>query len=313
MNKSVVVHVPLELGGVRNVTENLANEMIARGWHVRKVSSLTKFIYFGLFEKNDFSITSLSFGLFAFLYKKSIYILHGFPMVDIQPLWKRIFLRLIPKVAKKMGVQLVAVSHLTKSMYQRIYGVKVDAVIHNGVSDIFFNSTPKYKKNKVILYLGRLVKGKGVDDAIRAFDESRLFTLGYEFHVVGSGPLAAEFHSLSLISPWLVFHGSVNEDVKLQLMRNAEIFVSLNDFEPMGVVFAEALLCDCKIIAPFVGGFREFIPLDYSAFYCDPSDLNSIISSYEKAIKSNYSAGSLRKNYFNYAEIVDKYLDAVES
>ena len=59
MNKSVVVHVPLELGGVRNVTENLANEMIARGWHVRKVSSLTKFIYFGLFEKNDFSITSL--------------------------------------------------------------------------------------------------------------------------------------------------------------------------------------------------------------------------------------------------------------
>ena len=302
--KNYIDYVPNKIGGVNNVTYSLSLGLQKLGHSVKIVNSIKSMLHALIDNKSAIFISSLSFGIFNPLFKKSIYILHGFPMKDSQSKIASYVLKLMPQYVKFFKGKLIAVSHLTKEIHERIYGINVDDVIHNGVSSEYYEDVNNRKKvkEKNILYVGRIVEGKGVRNIINGFKSSRANDFGYKLVIVGSGSLLGELSSEADGQKNIIFKGEISENEKVELMKAADIFISLHSFEPMGVVFAEAIVTGCKIIAPFCGGYREFIPSLYPFFGCDPRKMETVALAIDTAIQSQTSNlfEDIDIQYFNY-------------
>ncbi len=308
----IVVYVPRALGGVQNVTRSLADGLRKNGYDVFESSNLFEFFRWG-FRKESVGIASLQAGFLSMFYRRSIYIVHGFPIVGVHNWIQRQLIRLAVKFALFFGSKTVAVSYLTKAINERVFGLKIHRVIHNGASDIFFESSSQIvKKDKSILFVGRFVSEKGVLKIIQAFNDSQLAKKGYRLKFVGNGELLPEM-KLKDIDNSLDFLIECDEREKVNVMRRAEIFISLHDFEPMGVVFVEALLCRCKIVSPYSGGQAEFIPHGYPHFRCNPNDRDSIVSALKRAIDSVNFDYQLDNNAFSYTkQIAKEYIEVLD-
>lgn len=313
----ILVYVPRSLGGVRNVTLGLADGFRFRGHEVVVCESLLQCVRHAWGRSIDLAVLSLASGVLALLFSQCIYILHGFAAVDAHSFFVRRMLSFIPRFVRCVGGKLVAVSYLTKSVHERILGIPVDGVIFNGVSKEFFDMAQSFSpesKSKVILFVGRFIPGKKVLESGAAFLQSGLQDQGYRMQFIGAGPLLPNLQAMAKQHKAIEIFVDVEEPVKVEMMRRAEIFLSLNDFEPMGVVFAEALVCGCKIVAPICGGHREFIPLNYPLVTCDPSNEQSIIEAMRKASTVSAEVQDFDFSCFSYREhIAQQYLALVNS
>ena len=80
------------------------------------------------------------------------------------------------------------------------------------------------------------------------------------------------------------------------MFSNAKIFISCSETEPFGMVFIEALLQGCLIVAPRSGGPLEIFSLlgecanDFFYFYDQEKDLHNKL---EDAIRKYYSKDDL--------------------
>ena len=89
--------------------------------------------------------------------------------------------------------------------------------------------------------------------------------------------------------------------------KKSEVFVSLNDSEPMGIVFFEAVLLHCKVVSPFTGGQVESLydlPVNTRCFV-DVDSPESIAEGIEKMFLSsgeNLGPGRLDLSYEHVAE-----------
>jgi glycosyltransferase involved in cell wall biosynthesis len=281
----LVVYCPREMGGVRHVTEALSDGIEQNGRAVIRAHSLADLMR-ARWSGASTAILSLEAGFLAGLYRKSVYILHGFPVVDSYSLARRVAVRAAARLARRGGARLVAVSHLTRAVHERLYGISVDAVIFNGCSGSLHRRAAEPRngstRHKWITYVGRLIEGKGVKVIVAGFATSTLPSLGYELRIAGGGPLAEWVSEASRRCASIRMLGEISEQAKEDLLFSSEAFVSLNDFEPMGVVFVEAALAGCKIVAPFCGGHREFIPLEHAVSLCDPSSVVSVAAAFDR-------------------------------
>ncbi len=312
LRTQIAVYTPPNLGGVKSVTKSLAVGLRKNGYDVLEFSSLSKFFYYG-FRKKSVGIASLKAGFLTIFFWRSIYIVHGFPMVGVQNNLERWLINLAAKFALFFGSKTVAVSYLTKAVNEKIFGVKIHEVIHNGASELFFrNSIQLYEKTKYVLFVGRFIKTKGVLNVIQAFNASRICEKGYRLKLIGNGDLLPEMKSMDEGRNF-DFLIDCDELTKADCMRKAEVFISLHDFEPMGVVFVEALLSRCKIISPHSGGQSEFIPHGYPHFKCDPANLDSISNALVQATVQRDFDYEMNEKIFSYPHhIAKRYINTLD-
>jgi glycosyltransferase involved in cell wall biosynthesis len=310
----VVIYSPAQAGGVRHVTECLADGIQRNGRQAvlaRTISDLVRARRQGATE----AILSLEAGYVAPLFARSIYILHGMPFVDTHASWRRAAVRGAARCARWSGARLVAVSYVTRAVHERLYGIPVDAVITNGCSASFHARaearTAASGRERWVAFVGRLIDGKGIRKIVRAFAASGLPALGYELRVAGSGPLSSWVTAEAEQCRAIRVLGAITEQAKEDLLFRSDAFVSLNDFEPMGVVFAEALLAGCKIVAPVFGGHREFLPASHPVALCDPANVESITAALD-AIPSLPHPGPAPRKEFDYLRtIAPRYLEVL--
>jgi glycosyltransferase involved in cell wall biosynthesis len=313
--ETVVVHCPQEVGGVRQVTEALADGIAYQGRAAVKAEGLMSLVRWRLRGVRS-AVLSLQTGVLAFLFRRSVYILHGYPRVDSYSLARRVAIRVTARLARMGGAKLVAVSHLTRAVHERIYGIPVDAVIFNGCSAALHSratiSNPERMRSRWVTYVGRLIDGKGIKTIVEGFIASRLPSSGYELRVAGRGPLEGWLRTIASEHPQVVPLGGISECEKDDLLYESEAFVSMNDFEPMGVVFVEALMSGCKIVAPLCGGHREFIPQEYPLSLCDPADLGSVRSAFDRLLDLD-APRPVARSLFDYREsIAPRYIQLLD-
>ena len=312
----IVIYVPRCQGGVRNVTLSLAESIRSKGIDVFTVHdhySLLSFSirYFFATRRRPSAILSLSSGIFAPLFERSVYILHGFPVKPLYGFFRAESLKVCARLASLSGAKTSAVSYLTKNIFQRIYGIHVDFVIPNGVSSHFHSApSPSLPKAKRVLYLGRLSSNKGVLELAAAFFSSSLPSKGYQLWIAGSGPLGGRLAELASSSGSVVYLGEVDEDVKMNLYLDSEIFVSLNDFEPFGVTAIEASFACCKTILAYGTGIADHFPMGGVLIKCDPQSKRSVAGALEAAVELGFPAplDPLQKLVYDYSFIASKYL-----
>ncbi|MEN3062097.1 MAG: glycosyltransferase family 4 protein [Candidatus Methanosuratincola petrocarbonis] len=156
----------------------------------------------------------------------------------------------------------ICVSNFEKHLVMRDFGLSNEdvAVIPNGIDlKEFANLKKRENDHKVILYVGRLEKYKGIDYLIRA-----LHWLGNEFilEIVGSGPHREDL--LRLIDNLGVkdrvkFFQNLPRDELLQKYADADVFALLSEHEAYGISVAEALAAGTPCIVANTSALSEWI------------------------------------------------------
>jgi len=141
-----------------------------------------------------------------------------------------------------------------------------DAVIPNFVDPA--ELTYCEEKEEYALFIGRLIKRKGVEVAVQATRE-----LGLRLVIAGQGSLRSEQEGLDVRDPHVEFVGSVGQGARAELMRKARmVFVPTYYLEPFGLVAVEAQMCGTPVLTTDWGAFSETVLHGVTGYRCRTFD-----------------------------------------
>ena len=206
--------------------------------------------------------------------------------------------------------KVICVSNFIKNKFLRDINDNHDkvTVLYNGIE----RQSAKFpKKKKQIIYVGRIVKEKGVHLYTKAVKEIAHKFKEWKFLIIGSYKLGdketsifskqiiQEFNNIGLNTKVLGFLS--NQNVK-QIMSESSLIVipSLWD-EPFGLVAAEAMSCGVGIISSNSGGLPEIIK--ESGILIENINEKKIVSELEKVLSSNEKLKKLQKLSWNNFEL----------
>lgn len=210
-------------------------------------------------------------------------------------------------VANSQGLKKLA---LKTSPKQKI------EIIYTGVDTKLFKPDNKIKKKKIILFVGRLIKRKGINYLFQAFAESgKELKDNYQIWLVGDGPEKTNLINLGKklgIYQKIKFLGIKNKKQLVDIYNQTKIFVLPSLNEGMSNVLLEAIACGLPLIATNVGGSREIIK--GNGFITSTKNslaLKTVLEKYassEKLILDHSKKSLERSNYFSWQKTVKKYL-----
>lgn len=271
-------------GGVASFDEGLAEAILQKGHDVTVISTqwgetpLKSSVPIELVKGSgvlkaikkiepDIVIASLNYGKYfrGITDSKKIYFLHGFFNIASYGVVKTLLAVCYQKWMCSLADEVVANSYFTSALNKKFWNIESDKVAWLGADNEYIscvrkNSIIKNAENGKVMFAGRLVKGKGVDTIINAFSHLENSEGKYTLVIAGDGPLKPELEKLARGKNVRVeFLGKVDHSEMFKKYSDAEIFISLNETEPFGITYVEALLSGCKIICPKTGGQVEFL------------------------------------------------------
>ena len=129
-----------------------------------------------------------------------------------------------------------------------------------------------------ILFMSRLVPGKGLEATLRALVLLRDADLNVSLVVAGAGPSrgAAEALARSLGLTNVSFAGNVGGQVKADLLHDSDVYVLPSSGEGMPISVLEAMLSGLAIVVTRVGGLADFVVDGENALLLGPASPTEI-------------------------------------
>ena len=206
--------------------------------------------------------------------------------------------RLISKILNHTS-QVVAVGNeLARRALQLQTADRNIRVIYNGVDSEMFcaegidrelirQKTGLKPENRVILFVGRLVEGKGVYELIEVFAQ-----ICNKFHdtvlaLVGSGPEKGALGDLAVkkgLGGRILLPGPAPQEDLVYWYAACEAFVLLSRHEGVPNVIAEAMCCGRPVVATRVGGVPELVENTRSGFLVKPGRIGEAAEALEKLL-----------------------------
>jgi glycogen(starch) synthase len=134
----------------------------------------------------------------------------------------------------------------------------------------------------LVLFVGRLVYEKGVQDLLRAMPRLRRRHPGIRLLVCGTGPNDAELRAQARalrLGRSVEFLGFVPEEVVAELAAAADCAVVPSIYEPFGLVALEAAAAGTPLVVADVGGLREFVEHGITGLRFTPGDAAGLADS----------------------------------
>lgn len=265
-------------GGVAVFTENIAKEAALQNHTVMIATKgrKTDYNYKNIKVENIFNISrilrfrpnlvisSLQYSFILSCYNLNctkVHILHGFTNFSYYSAFKVFIMHSIDRIIRRKFDYIIANSNFTKYINKVIFNIKSDGIIYIGISDKQLNYLKDNKNNysdqrSGLLYVGRVVPAKNVETAIKAFNLLR--DSNKKFEIFGYG---SEYERLNSLyhSDKVKFNGSIDYKSVIEKYLRSKVFISLNDSEPFGITYVEALASGMFIVAPDQGGQVEFL------------------------------------------------------
>ena len=189
--------------------------------------------------------------------------------------------------------EVIVNSNYMKNEIQRIFGLPYDkiSVIPNGVKlDKFEGIERDYDlrrqyamdNEKIILYVGRLVYEKGVQNLIGAMPKILENYHDSKLVICGRGgmmdELKQEAHNLG-IDEKVYFVGYCDAAKVQKMYINADIAVFPSTYEPFGIVALEGMLSGTPTVVSDVGGLNEIVEHGVTGMKSYAGNSNSIADS----------------------------------
>jgi len=134
-------------------------------------------------------------------------------------------------------------------------------VIEHGYDDRVFEDRGA-ARDRDVLFVGRLVEGKGADLLIDALRLLNLRGLRYTCSVVGDGPERETLERASVASglaAQVAFLGALSGSELRDVMNRHRVLVVPSRVEAFGIVAVEGLACGCAVLVSDVGGLTEAV------------------------------------------------------
>ncbi len=222
------------------------------------------------------------------------------------------------------STDVIVNSNYMKCELQRLFGLPFDKinVIPNGVNlnlytgidrDYEFRRKYAMDNEKIILYLGRLVYEKGVQNLISAMPKIIANYNDVKLVIAGKGgmmdELKAQVHSLG-IDDKVYFTGYLDSKSVQKMYKCADVSVFPSTYEPFGIVALESMLSGTPTVVSDVGGLDEIITHGVDGMKSYAGNYNSIADSvlsllFDAGLCSNISknAKAKVKNKYNWNKI----------
>jgi glycogen(starch) synthase len=132
-------------------------------------------------------------------------------------------------------------------------------VILNAYRSEIFRPPVGDNRSKDLVFVGRLIRGKGIRVLIDAVRELKRRGIHRKLTIVGTGPDGAEF-KCAAEGLEITFAGVKRDRELSELIAEHKIMVVPSlEFEPFGIVALEGLACGCLVVASAHGGLPEAV------------------------------------------------------
>lgn len=268
-----------------------------------------------------FFLTSL---MACFLAKKKkirwIHIEHGSDFVQTNNLFIKItawtYDQTLGRLVFKLADEIVSVSEAVSNFVFRLSKRKSD-VFYRGFN---FNKIIKTKSNKElfrykdyfkIVFIGRLISGKGIADLVNVLAKLSINKKWICF-IVGDGEckenLEQQVKNKELVDK-IIFFGKCSHQKTLEILKGSDLLVNPSYTEGIPTTVLEAAILEKPVLATDVGGTRECFYKKISLL--KPGDTDSLLNRLNNFILNRKTDYDLNKNKkfilskFNWKNIVD--------
>lgn len=136
-------------------------------------------------------------------------------------------------------------------------------VIGNPYNDRVFKTQPAVERTKDLIYVGRLVSAKGVDDLVEALALLGKRQLRPTLTIVGDGPELAKIKARAAelgVDGQINFAGTKTGGELAHMLNEHRIMVVPSRWnEPFGIVAVEGIACGCLVVGSEGGGLKDAI------------------------------------------------------
>ncbi len=222
--------------------------------------------------------------------------------------------------------EVIVNSNYMKNEVQRLFGLPYDKinVIPNGVNlQLFSNVNIDYDfrrqyamdNEKIILYVGRLVYEKGIQNLIAAMPKVLDRYHDSKLIICGRGGMIDELREQVKylgIENKVYFAGYCDSKKMQKMYKCADIAVFPSTYEPFGIVAIESMLSGTPTIVSDVGGLNEIIEHGVTGMKSYAGNANSIADSvlallFDPKLCANISQNAIKKvkENYNWSKITD--------
>jgi len=132
---------------------------------------------------------------------------------------------------------------------------------------------------KLIFFIGRLVREKGVQLLLEALPMIRERFPGTRLVVAGSGPFEEELRRTALhlgVDRFVTFAGYIDEPLRNQLYAQADVAAFPSLYEPFGLVALEAMATGTPVVVSDTGGFAETVEHEVNGLRAAAGDASDL-------------------------------------
>lgn len=260
-------------------------------------------------DRRVLKILSTTAALAAPFARRTLCVAHGFPRTDAQGWLKLAGIVLSFQTAARWS-RVVAVSHYSAIHLRAIFGLPVQAVIHNPLRAPFLMPPSTTILRNCISFVGRLHPVKRIDKLLPALREVLDLEPDLEVVIAGDGPERTKLETLARGHSRICFVGSLGAEAICDLLQRTRVFVSACETEALGISYLEALSQGCVLAMPACGGGLEIAhELIGSAIQLFPLGLDSpgILATLRRALEASPAAFSCAE--YEPAHIASLYLE----
>lgn len=181
-------------------------------------------------------------------------------------------------------------------------------VIPNGVDRTKIEVSPdhSFKKDryalpdeKIIFFVGRLVREKGAQYLVEAATEVVNACPEAKFIIAGSGPMKMELEQEAYdkgLDHKILFTGFIQDKERNELLKHAYIAAFPSIYEPFGIVALEAMAAGTPVLVSDTGGLAEIIQHGVSGLKVYPGMVSSVRDQLIYALKNEEHLAKMAKS-----------------
>ena len=182
-------------------------------------------------------------------------------------------------------------------------------VIPNGVEASRFNNgrqpqlipTGVSGDRKTILYVGRIVREKGIFTLLDAFEKLREQGKDVSLILVGEGPLKEDLAKEVLrrkLNDRVKLAGFVDEKKLVSLYNSSDAFVLPSHYEPFGMVALEAMASRVPVVVSDVGGLSEIVEDGITGVKVPASNPSTLAEGILRVLEDRELSEQLKENAY---------------